>query len=292
MQHDGERIGVALGYRDAGGWVTEGWWNLASKGCETLLKGSLAGRYYYVFAVDYDRGGEWSGRSLMCTRDREFTIRGVDDCLARATTATASSRSIPASRRAGRSSSPIPAAPAPDLPFPFGLLMTRARRTKIVATLGPASSDPEMIARLFEAGADVFRINISHLPRERLAETVATIRTVEQRLRRPIAVLVDLQGPKLRVGRFADDAAMLENGRSFVVDGDTTPGDATRVHLPHPEILSALEPGHTVIIDDGKLRLTVTEVGPERAVTRSSSAGGSRTARACRCPTPRFPWRP
>ncbi|MEH3146827.1 MAG: pyruvate kinase [Methylobacterium frigidaeris] len=146
--------------------------------------------------------------------------------------------------------------------------MKRARRTKIVATLGPASSDPETIARLFEAGADVFRINMSHLPRERLAETVATIRTVEQRLRRPIAVLVDLQGPKLRVGRFADDAAMLENGQSFVLDGDTTPGDATRVHLPHPEILSALEPGHTVIIDDGKLRLTVTEVGPERAVTR------------------------
>lgn len=79
----GSRIGIALGYRDSGGWVTEGWWNLSAKGCETLLKGALAARYYYVFAVDYDRGGEWSGRSLMCTRDREFTIRGVEDCLAR-----------------------------------------------------------------------------------------------------------------------------------------------------------------------------------------------------------------
>lgn len=79
----GSRVGVALGYRDSGGWVTEGWWNLTAKACETLLKGSLAARYYYVFAVDYDRGGEWSGRSLMCTRDREFTIRGVEDCLAR-----------------------------------------------------------------------------------------------------------------------------------------------------------------------------------------------------------------
>ena len=77
------RVGVSLGYRDAGGWVTEGWWNLTPKGCETLLRGELAARFYYIHAVDYDRGGDWSGRSLMCTRDREFTIRGVEDCLAR-----------------------------------------------------------------------------------------------------------------------------------------------------------------------------------------------------------------
>ena len=77
------RVGIALGYRDPQGWVTEGWWNLTPKGCETLLKGPLASRYYYVFAVDYDRGGDWGGRAFMCTRDREFTIRGVEDCLAR-----------------------------------------------------------------------------------------------------------------------------------------------------------------------------------------------------------------
>ena len=77
------RVGVALGYRDAQGWVTEGWWNLNARGCETLLTGPLAARFYYIYAVDYDRGGEWSGRSLMCARDREFTIRGVEDCLAR-----------------------------------------------------------------------------------------------------------------------------------------------------------------------------------------------------------------
>ena len=77
------RVGIAVGYRDAGGWVTEGWWNLAARGCETLLGGDLAARFYYIYAVDYDRGGDWSGRSLMCTRDREFTIRGVEDCLAR-----------------------------------------------------------------------------------------------------------------------------------------------------------------------------------------------------------------
>ena len=77
------RVGVSLGYRDTNGWVTEGWWNLAARGCETLMRGDLAARFYYIHAVDYDRGGEWSGRSLMCTRDREFTIRGVEDCLAR-----------------------------------------------------------------------------------------------------------------------------------------------------------------------------------------------------------------
>ncbi|KMO31072.1 pyruvate kinase [Methylobacterium aquaticum] len=151
--------------------------------------------------------------------------------------------------------------------------MKRARRTKIVATLGPASEDPAVIEALFAAGADVFRINMSHLPRERLSERVATIRRIEQKLKRPIAVLVDLQGPKLRVGRFAGDAAVIENGQSFVLDDDPTPGDATRVHLPHPEILSALEPGHAVIIDDGKLRLVVTEVAPGRAVTRVVTGG-------------------
>ena len=77
------KVGIALGYRDPQGWVTEGWWDVAPKACETLLKGALAARFYYVFAVDYTRGGEWSGRSLMCTRDSEFTIRGVEDCLAR-----------------------------------------------------------------------------------------------------------------------------------------------------------------------------------------------------------------
>jgi uncharacterized membrane protein len=77
------RVGISLGYRDPQGWVTEGWWNLNPRGCETLLKGALASRFYYVYAVDYDRGGEWNGRSFMCTREREFTIRGVEDCFAR-----------------------------------------------------------------------------------------------------------------------------------------------------------------------------------------------------------------
>ena len=79
----GSRVGIAMGYKDGDGWITEGWWNLSSRTCETLLRGNLVARFYYIYAVDYDRGGEWSGKAFMCTRDKEFTIRGTDDCLAR-----------------------------------------------------------------------------------------------------------------------------------------------------------------------------------------------------------------
>jgi uncharacterized membrane protein len=77
------RVGIAVGYKDAQGWTTEGWWNLPARSCETVLKGNLVARYYYVYAIDYDRGGEWMGQAYMCTRDKEFTIRGIGDCLAR-----------------------------------------------------------------------------------------------------------------------------------------------------------------------------------------------------------------
>jgi uncharacterized membrane protein len=77
------RVGIALGYKDAEGWTTEGWWNVSSRACETLLKGTLIARYYYIYALDYDRGGEWSGQAFMCSRDKEFTIKGTDNCLAR-----------------------------------------------------------------------------------------------------------------------------------------------------------------------------------------------------------------
>lgn len=77
------RVGVAIGYKDSEGWLTEGWWNLSSRSCEVLLRGALVARFYYVYAIDYDRGGEWSGQAFMCSRDKEFTIRGTEDCLAR-----------------------------------------------------------------------------------------------------------------------------------------------------------------------------------------------------------------
>lgn len=151
--------------------------------------------------------------------------------------------------------------------------MRRSRRTKILATLGPASENPEMIAKLFEAGADVFRLNMSHLPREKLKERVAMIRAVEAQFGRPIAILADLQGPKLRVGAFEGDGAMLVPGQSFTLDADKTPGTINRVHLPHPEILSSLEPGHTILIDDGKLRLRVKSVKQGSATTSVEVAG-------------------
>ena len=82
--NSGSRVGVAVGYKEADGqWTTEGWWNLSARSCETLLKGSLIARYYYIYAVDYDRGGEWAGQAFMCSREKEFTIRGTEDCLAR-----------------------------------------------------------------------------------------------------------------------------------------------------------------------------------------------------------------
>ena len=121
--------------------------------------------------------------------------------------------------------------------------MRRLRRTKIVATLGPASSDRSVIANLFQAGADVFRINMSHTTHDRMRELVAAIRAVEREHGRPIGILVDLQGPKLRVGSFAAGPATLTNGEIFVLDADPAPGDAKRAHLPHPEIFAAIEPG-------------------------------------------------
>ncbi len=151
--------------------------------------------------------------------------------------------------------------------------MRRLRRVKILATLGPASSDQATIARLFDAGADVFRINMSHSTHDMLRERVATIRAVEKQFGRPIGILADLQGPKLRVDTFKDGSAVLQKGATFVLDASKTPGDASRVHLPHPEILRALEPGHTVLIDDGKIRLVVEEATPKRAVTRVAVPG-------------------
>jgi pyruvate kinase len=156
--------------------------------------------------------------------------------------------------------------------------MRRKRRTKIVATLGPASSSREMIAALFAAGADVFRINMSHTSHERMRELMRMIRDIEAANGRPIGVLVDLQGPKLRVGTFREDAVLLVKGADFVLDADPAPGDETRVHLPHPEILAALRPGHTLLLDDGKIRLVAIEVSPQRALTRVE-VGGRLSAR-------------
>ncbi|MGR3570275.1 pyruvate kinase [Brevirhabdus sp.] len=143
--------------------------------------------------------------------------------------------------------------------------MRRLRNVKIVATLGPASNDYATIRALFEAGADVFRLNMSHGSHAEITERHAMIRQVERDLERPIAILADLQGPKLRVGVFAEGEVELEEGAGFRLDLDEAPGDARRVHLPHPEIFAALEVGATLLVNDGKVRLKVRECGADFA---------------------------
>ena len=113
--------------------------------------------------------------------------------------------------------------------------MRRRRRIKIIATLGPASSDRAVVASLFEAGADVFRINMSHASHDGMRERVAMIRSLEEQFGRPIGILIDLQGPKLRVGEFEAGAVLLSKGDAFTLDSDPAPGSRTRVFLPHPE---------------------------------------------------------
>jgi pyruvate kinase len=151
--------------------------------------------------------------------------------------------------------------------------MRRFRNVKIVATLGPASSDYATIRALHEAGADVFRLNMSHGDHEEIRERHAIIRQVEKDLNNPIGILADLQGPKLRVGVFANEAEELENGAAFRLDLDETPGDVSRVCLPHKEIFDALEVGTTLLVNDGKIRLKVTDCGPDFAETEVIAGG-------------------
>jgi len=138
----------------------------------------------------------------------------------------------------------------------------RHRRTKIVATLGPASSEPDMIARLFALGADVFRLNFSHGNYEDHAARIAAIRALEKQSGQVIGILADVQGPKLRVGRFGGGVVHLSAGQSFTLDLDPSPGNVKRVSLMHPEIIAAARAGTSLLLDDGKLRLRVRHQRP------------------------------
>jgi pyruvate kinase len=151
--------------------------------------------------------------------------------------------------------------------------MRRLTRTKIVATVGPSSSTEERLRQLFDAGVDVFRLNFSHGSHDEHAERFRAIRRLEKRYARPIGTLADMQGPKLRVGRFAGGQVQLRAGASFRLDLLDEPGDATRVMLPHPEIFAALKPGAVLLLDDGRLRLQVTDCGPDYAETKVLVAG-------------------
>jgi pyruvate kinase len=138
---------------------------------------------------------------------------------------------------------------------------------KILATLGPASSDQKMIRKLMLAGADAFRINMSHGDQKQKAKLVEAIRALEKEFHRPTTILFDLQGPKLRVGQFAGGKAMLEKGKSFILDRDEKAGDAGRAQLPHPELFEAIRAGNSLLIDDGKVRLKVLEADEDRIVS-------------------------
>jgi pyruvate kinase len=151
--------------------------------------------------------------------------------------------------------------------------MRRNRNAKIIATLGPASSTPEQIRALFLAGADLFRLNFSHGTHADHKARYEAIRALEAETGRPIGILMDLQGPKLRVGDFQGGQVMLAEGRPFRLDLDPKLGDAARAPLPHPEIFAALEPGNDLLLDDGKLRLRVEKVGRDFAETRVVTGG-------------------
>ena len=143
--------------------------------------------------------------------------------------------------------------------------MRRYRNAKIIATLGPSSSGPKAIEALFKAGADVFRLNFSHGSHDDHRQRYQVIRDLEQKMDRPIGILLDLQGPKFRVGTFSEGPVELKNGERFRLDSDAGSGNANRVQLPHPEILGALSPNDELLLNDGKIRLRVLNCGPDFA---------------------------
>jgi pyruvate kinase len=150
----------------------------------------------------------------------------------------------------------------------------RKRKVRVLATLGPASNTAEMIEKLYRAGADAFRVNMSHGTQDDKVALIAEIRAVEKKVQRPITVLVDLQGPKLRVGTFAGGKVELQAGAAFQLDHDPTPGDATRVCLPHKEVFAALEPGTRLLLDDGKIVLRVAAKSDD-AIDARVEVGGA-----------------
>jgi pyruvate kinase len=144
--------------------------------------------------------------------------------------------------------------------------MRRNRRVKLIATLGPASSSPEMMERLFLAGVDVFRINMSHASHDLARTLMFNVRALSRKYSCPIGVLADLQGPKFRLGEFGGGRAVVPTGSTFFFDRDEVAGSTDRVFLPHPQIFEAVEPGHTLLLDDGKLRMRVVDARDDRLV--------------------------
>ena len=151
--------------------------------------------------------------------------------------------------------------------------MRRQRKAKVVATLGPASSTKEMILSLFEAGVDMFRFNFSHGTQDDHRARHEAVREVERLVGRPIAILADLQGPKLRIGKFAEGKVNLKTGDEFIFDRNTADGDEKRVNLPHPELFGVMSAGHSISMDDGKIRMKVIDSNPDQ-IRASIITGG------------------
>ncbi|MEO9599091.1 pyruvate kinase [Parasphingorhabdus sp.] len=147
-------------------------------------------------------------------------------------------------------------------------IFSRNRKVKVLATLGPASGSAAMIEKMYRAGVDAFRMNMSHGEHQAHAANVKSIRALEKKVGRPITILADLQGPKLRIGTFAKPPVLLKDGARFTLDMLNKQGDATRVTLPHKEILNTLQPGHTLLLDDGKIRLEVTKTDGKSVETK------------------------
>ena len=169
--------------------------------------------------------------------------------------------------------------------------LRRRRRTKVIATLGPASATIEVIERLYRAGADVFRLNFSHGSHEDHAARIQMIREVEQRVGRPIGILADVQGPKLRVGQFQGGRVQLQTGQTFRLDLNPTPGDVRRVNLPHKEIISAPRSAPRCCSTTASSACASPTSDPTTWKPKSSSAGPCRTARASTSPTSPCPSR-
>lgn len=146
---------------------------------------------------------------------------------------------------------------------PQSARIIRTRQTKIVATLGPASGNPEMMRKLFEAGVDVFRMNFSHGTHDAHRQNLETARALEAEYGRPIAMLADLQGPKNRIGKFANDRIDITEGHVIRFDLDSAPGDEARVCLPHPEVIAAMKKDSEILLDDGKVRARIKEQGKD-----------------------------
>ena len=201
--------------------------DIPSRECQDVIEGDLENRFYYFHAIDYDRGGGWNGSAILASMTLSSTIDGRDDCLARGFDRAGFMEIDTQNSKNWQIQLTDPERTG------AALAMTRSRRTKIVATLGPASNTVEMVCRLHEAGADMFRIKHEPSSRARTCRAqVEMLREVEVRVKTPVPILVDLQGPKLRVGTFAGDKP--RSSRARPSPWTTTRATATRTASTSP----------------------------------------------------------